>query len=68
MLYRLIDASKSAAGGAPISRERSPPMDRVYEVLRLLAAIASIGRFLLELRRTVIDRGKEHKQHMDDVG
>ena len=43
-------------------------MDKVYEVLRLLAAIASIGRFLLELRRTAIDRGKEYKQHMDDVG
>ena len=43
-------------------------MDKVYEVLHLLTAIASIGRFLLELRRTAIDRGKEYKQHMDDVG
>ena len=59
-------SAKSAAGGAPISLKGATPMNDVLEVLSALANIASIARFLLDLRRFLKAKEKD-KQQMDDV-
>lgn len=52
--------AKSTAGGVPI-KIGAAPMNDVHEILSTLAAIASIGRFLLLLWQA-------YKRIMDDEG